>query len=75
MSTETDRTPLQVALDDQYKARQQRDLARMQARDRLDRLQRIAERHENDGDGMCSWCPVGTSWPCLDYSDATGVQR
>jgi hypothetical protein len=61
---------LRQALDDLHECRVQRDRARTQARDRLDRLDRIRERHTNDGYGACSW--DGLNFPCPDGADATG---
>jgi hypothetical protein len=66
---------LQKTLDELHECRQQRDRARMQARDRLTR---IAERHANNGHSQCSWCCDAygdlVPFPCPDYRDATGAQ-
>jgi hypothetical protein len=76
----TTRTPLQMALEDLDECRVARNRAQAQARDRLDRLTRIAERHANDGHGACSYCRAydgdigGVIFPCPDYRDATGVE-
>jgi hypothetical protein len=73
-----DRTPLQMALEDLDECRVSRNRAQAQARDRLDRLTRIAERHANDGTDGCSTCidyeGVNLAFPCPDYRDATGAQ-
>jgi chromosome segregation ATPase len=69
---------LAQALDELHECRQQRDRARMQARDGLNRLTRIAERHGDDGYGFCSLCRDGLGnqidFSCEDYRDATGMQ-
>jgi hypothetical protein len=79
----TTRTPLQMALEDLDECRVARNRAQAQARDRLDRLTRIAERHANDGNGFCSSCysthvdtydDAQVPFPCDDYRDATGAQ-
>jgi hypothetical protein len=72
------RTPLQMALEDLDECRVARNRAQAQARDRLDRLDRIAERHGDDGYGFCSLCRDGLGnqidFSCEDYRDATGAE-